>query len=442
MKIVVVGSGAREHALLRSLSKEGAHELFAVGSNPGIEELATTIDGVVETDGVAIAKFAKTNSVDLVIVGPEAPLAAGVVDAINELAADVAVFGPTKAATELEASKSFAKDIMTAAGVPTGGAVKCANMRELVAALNNADSSVPYVVKADGLAAGKGVIVTTKKSEAEAHASEVFHTGGFVILEEYLDGPEFSQFFICDGKTAIALEPAQDFKRIFDDDKGGNTGGMGSYSPLDWLPTTTTDWMTKNVAQPVVDEMARRGTPFVGVLFAGLAYTSRGVKVIEFNVRFGDPETQVILERLKSPLSKLLYAGATGKLSEVESLKWSPEYFVNVVLASAGYPESSHKGDQITGINAAKSKGAIILEAGTTFSGADVGQIVTNGGRVLSVVAGGKTLELARNRAYNFAKQIKFWGQQYRTDIAKKAVGGEIKVLTNPDGSAISGAIE
>lgn len=440
MKILVIGSGAREHAILRSLSletdsnnKSPEHKLFVVGGNPGIWELAEQIvdsegQNISETDGNKIGQFCLDNNIQLVVVGPEAPLAVGVVDQIKSVSHQTAVFGPSKDAAMLEASKSFAKEVMECAGVPTAKAVICKNMSELVAALNEADNSVPYVVKADGLAAGKGVIVTKKKSEAEAHASAVFHSGGFVILEDYLAGPEFSMFFICDGQTAIPLMPAQDYKRIYDSDEGPNTGGMGSYIPLKWLNDNSDEalendykmkWCTQKIALPVLREMKKRGTPFVGVLFAGLVQTSSGVKVIEFNVRFGDPETQVVLEKLNSKLSELLYNASNGELNAEMTLKWDNFAYCNVVLASQGYPETSHKGDLIDGINGVKAKGAVVLEAGTAYSPADIGAIVTNGGRVLSVITKDKNLQTAREKCYNAVKQISFNGMQYRTDIAK-----------------------
>jgi phosphoribosylamine--glycine ligase len=437
---------------LRSLASEFAsesstgsspHKLYVVGGNPGIWELAQSVadlgpsyEDITETSADSIAKFAQEFEIDLVVVGPEAPLAAGVVDVLHTQVPDVSVFGPTKAAAELEASKSFAKEVMLAAGVPTALAVKCTDVSQLSDALDaklaGPDADLPLVVKADGLAAGKGVIVTRSRDEATAHASDVFQTGGFVILEDFLDGPEFSQFFICDGKTAVPLQAAQDFKRIFDDDLGPNTGGMGAYTPLSWLPAGTDQWCLDNVAQPVVDEMAKRGIPFVGVLFAGLAYTSKGVSVIEFNVRFGDPETQVVLESLQSPLSGLLLSAARGELLEAPSvkagLKWSKDFYCNVVLASAGYPESSHKGDRIDGIKAAVAKGAVVEHAGTAYSPSDIGATITNGGRVLSVIANAKDLKLAREKAYNYVKMISFDGMQNRSDIALKAVNGDISV--------------
>jgi phosphoribosylamine--glycine ligase len=438
MKILVIGSGAREHALLRSFEKEQAHTLYIVGGNPGIWEIAQqaqTLDGlpINETDAEAISQFINAFEVNLAIVGPEAPLAKGVVDVLLEQTT-AHVFGPTLEAAKLESSKSYAKDVMNAANVPTAAAIKCTKMSELVEALRSADSSKPYVVKADGLAAGKGVIVTTKKSEAEAHASQVFHSGGFVILEEFLDGPEFSLFFICDGKTAVPLMPAQDFKRIYDDDQGPNTGGMGAYTPLEWLDglngQNDIDFCTKNIAEPVLKEMSNRGTPFIGVLFAGLVKTESGIKVIEFNVRFGDPETQVVLEKLQSNLSELLLAAAKGDLAEYiaknGALKWDNHAYCNIVLASKGYPNSSSKGDLITGINSAVSKGAVVLQAGTAFSPADIGAVMTNGGRVLSVIGSAKDLKTARERAYNYVKMINFAGMQFRTDIGLKAVNQEL----------------
>jgi phosphoribosylamine--glycine ligase len=421
--------------LLRAFSKEQQkHELLVVGGNPGIWELATQV-GSDELDGAAIAAVAVEQNVDLVVVGPEAPLAAGVTDALKQEAPGVPVFAPTKAAAQLEASKSFAKSVMEAAAVPTASAVKATSAAELNSALDEYESRLPgeqFVVKADGLAAGKGVIVTADKAEAQAHGDAVFETGGFVILEDYLSGPEFSLFFICDGKTAVPLAPAQDFKRIFDGDTGPNTGGMGAYTGLDWLPASgvnSTDWCTTNIAQPVLDEMNRRGTPFMGVLFAGLVLTPSGVQVIEFNARFGDPETQVVLEKLQSPLSELLLAAATGSLANYESgnpLKWDDNYYCNVVLASAGYPETSHKGDVITGIPAAQAKGGVVLQAGTAYAESDIGALVTNGGRVLSLVAKAPNLDEARKKAYNLVELVTFPGRQFRTDIALKAAEGRI----------------
>jgi phosphoribosylamine--glycine ligase len=428
MKILVIGSGAREHAILSSLNNEKAHELYSIGGNPGIWEVAQEIPGVLEVDAQLICQAVQKLQIELVVVGPEAPLAAGVVDALHAELPDLLVFGPTKAAAQLESSKSYAKDIMHAAGVPTGASVKCSKMSELVAYLRTAPSDVPYVIKADGLCAGKGVIVTDKKSEAEAHASAVFRSGGFVIVEEYLAGPEFSQFFICDGKTAIPLQPAQDFKRISDGDTGPNTGGMGAYTPLDWLAEGTSQWCLNHIALPIVTQMASRGTPFVGVLFAGLVYTADGVKVIEFNTRFGDPETQVVLQALQTPLSKLLVSAAKASLDQVGPIKWNTNYYCNVVLASAGYPETSHKGDLIKGIGAAVAKGAVVFQAGTAYSDGDVGAIVTNGGRVLSVIGQADNLKLARERTYNYVNLIEFSGQQFRTDIGLKAVMQEIIV--------------
>ncbi|MDR0950308.1 MAG: phosphoribosylamine--glycine ligase, partial [Candidatus Ancillula sp.] len=370
MKILVIGSGAREHAILRSLEKEHSHNLYAWGGNPGIWEIADDIsDGISVSDHKAISNKINELAIELVVVGPEDPLAEGIVDDLLELCPSIEIFGPTKAAAVLEASKSFAKDVMRAAKIPTSKSDTCSTIEEVKDALNKRESdNNPYVVKADGLAAGKGVVVTESIDEAIEHAENCFKTkDSKVVIEDYLDGPEFSQFFICDGKTALPLLPAQDFKRIFDGDKGANTGGMGSYVPLKWLPEGSSEWCRENIANPLLREMQSRNTPFVGVLFVGLAYTSKGIRVIEFNVRFGDPETQVVLEKMQSKLSDIFYRAAKGnrgcgQLQEGEKLKWDNNSYCNVVLASAGYPESSHKGDVITGLKQVIAKGGVILE--------------------------------------------------------------------------------
>jgi phosphoribosylamine--glycine ligase len=439
VRILVVGSGAREHAILRALAKEKSdvmHDLFVVGGNPGIWEIAEVaqLDGankpLDENDIQGIAKFTHIMKIELVIIGPETPLDAGIVDMLQAENGSLLIFGPTKAAVKLESSKIFAKEIMQAANIPTARAWECSEVEEVQTILNELKEtgSSHFVVKADDLAAGKGVIVTENTENAIEHAEKYLVHGKKVLIEEYMEGPEFSLFFVCDGQKAVPLMPAQDFKRIFDNDCGPNTGGMGSYTPLNWLPDGAVQWATENIATPVLHEMKKRGTSFVGILFAGLMYTKTGIKVVEFNVRFGDPETQVILEALKTPLSKITALAAKGELEKLPKLKWSDEYFCNIVLASAHYPESSSKGDVIKGISQAEAKGAVVLHAGTAFTGADIGQLVTNGGRVLSILAHGKTLEVARDKAYKYAMMITFQGVQMRGDIALKAVNGEISV--------------
>ncbi|MCL1871108.1 MAG: phosphoribosylamine--glycine ligase [Promicromonosporaceae bacterium] len=425
MKILVVGNGAREHAILHALAAEGSHELHAANGNPGIAAEAT-LHAVDQNDGPAVAALATSLGVDLVVVGPEAPLVAGVADAV--VAAGIPAFGPSGAAAQLEGSKSFAKDVMAAAGVPTAMAHICTTVDEVAAALDA--FGAPYVVKDDGLAAGKGVVVTSDRDAALEHAREALAARGAegrVVVEEYLDGPEVSLFVISDGATVVPLVPAQDFKRIFDLDEGPNTGGMGAYSPLDWAPEGLVDEVVERIAQPTIDEMASRGTPFAGVLYVGLALTSRGTRVVEFNARFGDPETQVVLARLRSPLSALLLASATGTLAELPALHWSPSPVVNVVVAAHGYPGTVRSGDAITGIEAAEAlDGVHVLHAGTGLSGE--GTLVASGGRVLSVIAAGASLDDARARAYEGVARIGLDGSQHRTDIALKAARGEITV--------------
>ncbi|GAA2172797.1 phosphoribosylamine--glycine ligase [Arthrobacter parietis] len=374
-------------------------------------------------DPVAVTGLASRLGSDLVVVGPEAPLAAGVSDALIE--AGIPVFGPTKAAAQLEASKAFAKQVMAAAGVPTAMAKVASTAAEAEAALDS--FGAPYVVKDDGLAAGKGVVVTSDRAAALEHAQVCFGAGGSVVIEEYLDGPEVSLFVLSDGTSVVPLAPAQDFKRIFDNDEGPNTGGMGAYSPLEWVPSGLVDEVIERVALPTIEEMARRGTPFTGVLYCGLALTSRGLRVIEFNARFGDPETQAVLARLKTPLGGVLLAAAKGELDTVDNLNWSSQAAVAVVLASANYPDSPRTGDQIRGLaDAAALDGVSVLHAGTALDAN--GSVVSAGGRVLAVVGLGKDLEEARNKAYDGVSRLDLEGGQYRTDIAAKAARGEVVV--------------
>ena len=427
MKILVIGTGAREHAIIHSLHREtasgsAAHELHAAPGNPGIAGLAT-LHKVDPLDGTAVAALAEQVGAELVVVGPEAPLVAGVADSVR--AAGIPVFGPSGEAARLEGSKSFAKEVMAAAGVPTAMAHVCTDVTELAAALDA--FGAPYVVKDDGLAAGKGVVVTDDRDAALAHGEACLAGGGTVVVEEYLDGPEVSLFCISDGAKVVPLVPAQDFKRVGNEDEGPNTGGMGAYSPLDWAPQGLVDEVMARVAQPTVDEMARRGTPFSGVLYVGLALTSRGTRVVEFNARFGDPETQSVLARLLTPLSEVMLASALGRLAELEPLRWRREASVTVVVASEGYPELARSGDPITGIEDAEAlPGVHVLHAGTGLS--ETGELVSAGGRVLSVVALGTDLADARRRAYEGVARIDLKGSHHRTDIALKAERGEVTV--------------
>ena len=420
MKILVVGTGAREHALTLALSRDPqVTELHAAPGNPGIGALAT-LHGVDPLDGDAVAALATALGADLVVVGPEAPLVAGVADAVR--AAGVPAFGPSAAAARLEGSKAFAKEVMAAAGVPTADPVVVTDAALAGAALDT--FGAPYVVKEDGLAAGKGVVVTADRAVALEHALACLaRPGGQVVVEDFLDGPEVSLFVLSDGATVVPLVPAQDFKRVGDADTGPNTGGMGAYTPLPWAPPGLVDEVVATVAQPTVDEMARRGTPFVGVLYCGLALTSRGMRVVEFNARFGDPETQVVLARLETPLAGVLLAASTGALASVPPLRWSDRAAVTVVVASSGYPEAPRTGDVITGLDDAEALPDVhVLHAGTA-AGAE-GAVVSAGGRVLSVVGTGADLAAARAAAYAGVGVIGLDGSHHRSDIAQAAAEG------------------
>ena len=423
MKILIIGSGGREHAIARRLSRDPqSHELHAAPGNPGIAQIATVHPASL-TDIEQLTRLAARLSPDLVVVGPEAPLVAGLADALAEH--DIPTFGPTAAAAQLEGSKAFAKDVMEAAGVPTAAARSVDSADALEEALHavNPDGATPYVVKADGLAAGKGVVVTGDLEAALAHGREVIAAGGSVVVEEFLDGPEVSLFCLTDGSHAVPLTPAQDFKRAFDGDEGPNTGGMGAYSPLPWAPADLTDEVVTRVVAPTLAEMRRRGTPFAGLLYCGLALTSRGVKVVEFNARFGDPETQVVLERLESPLAPLLYAAATGGLDAVDAPVWSPDAVVTVVVASEGYPATSRTGDPIEGLDAVEHLGAHVIHAGTART--EEGTLIAAGGRVLAIVARGETLGAARDLATRAAEAVRLEGSHHRSDIALKAARDE-----------------
>jgi phosphoribosylamine--glycine ligase len=420
VKVLVVGSGAREHALVRSIAADPVVDaVIAAPGNPGIEALARCVP-VDVMDGAALADLAVAHAVDLVVVGPEAPLVAGVADAVR--ARGIPAFGPSAQAALLEGSKSFAKEIMAAAGVPTSMARVATTQDQVADAL--ATFGPPYVVKDDGLAAGKGVVVTDDRDAALAHAASCLaKPGGRVVIEEFLDGPEVSLFAVTDGETVVPLAPAQDFKRVGDGDAGPNTGGMGAYSPLPWAPDDLTGEVVRRVAQPVVDELARRGTPFAGLLYCGLAMTSRGIRVIEFNARFGDPETQVVLARLRTPLAGLLHAAATGTLGQFPPLRWSDAAAVTVVIAAADYPSTPRTGDPISGLEQADAvEGAWVLHAGTRRD--DAGRVVSAGGRVLSVVGTGPDLNSARAVAYRAVDLIELAGSHHRHDIAELAAKG------------------
>ena len=422
MKVLVIGSGAREHALVTSLiADESVSEVVAAPGNAGMAAVVRTID-VDLADPRAIAALAADEGVDLVVVGPEGPLVAGAADAVR--AKGIPCFGPSAAAAQLEGSKAFAKQVMAEAGVPTSMAHVCTTVDEVAAAMDQ--FGAPYVIKDDGLAAGKGVVVTSDRAEALAHARSCLARGNDaqVVVEEFLDGPEVSLFGITDGSTVLALQPAQDFKRVGEGDEGPNTGGMGAYAPLPWAPAGLVDDVTQRVLQPVVDAMHRRGTPFSGLLYAGLAMTSRGVRVIEFNARFGDPETQVVLANLRTPLGRLLMAAATGGLDALPPLVWQSGFAVTVVVASEGYPAAPRFGDVVTGlVEAAEVAGVEIFHAGTTLS--DGGEVVSSGGRVLSVTAHGASLASAREHAYAAVDLIRLEGSHHRRDIAERASLGE-----------------
>jgi len=416
VKILVIGAGAREHALVRSLLRDPA--VTTVDCAPGNAGIAldVTTHPIDVKNAAAITALAQSLAVDLVVIGPEVPLAHGAADAVT--AAGIACFGPLRAAAQIEASKTFAKDIMIAAGVPTADAQTCTSLSEVEVAIKK--FGAPHVIKDDGLAAGKGVVVTNDAAVALAHAAECLEKpDSKVVVEEFLDGPEISLFMISDGQHVVPLSPAQDFKRVFDNDEGPNTGGMGAYSPLPWAPADLTAEVVRTVGQPVIDYMHKTGNPFSGLLFAGLALTSKGVKVIEFNARFGDPETQVVLARLKTPLAGLLYAAATGGLNDFPTLDWSDEAAVTVVVASENYPDSPVTGDAIHGLAAANAvAGVEVLHAGTVALG---DEIVTAGGRVFSVTATGADLKQARLRAYEAIAKLQIRGAHWRTDIAARA---------------------
>ena len=407
MRVLLIGSGGREHALAAALNRDPAlEELHVAPGNPGISEIALCHPINTDTNAEVI-DLAKKLNIDLIVVGPEKPLVNGLADAAK--AAGIPCFGPSKAAAQLEGSKDFAKQVMRDAGVPTARFFTCTKKEEIEIALDT--FGAPYVVKHDGLAAGKGVVVTDDRTFAIEHALQ----SGQVVIEEFLDGPEVSLFGISDGHNIIAMQPAQDFKRAFDGDLGPNTGGMGAYSPLPWAPDEIIEETLTRVLNPTIKEMEARGTPFVGLLYAGLAITHTGTKVIEFNARFGDPETEVLLPRLKTPLAQLLLKAATGKLKG-ETLEWSQDSAVTVVLASEGYPANPVLGEPIMGI--APIAGSNVFHAGTTIRD---GILHSSGGRVLAVTGVGSDLTEARNKAYRVISAITLQGSHYRSDIALNA---------------------
>ncbi|MDK8306560.1 phosphoribosylamine--glycine ligase [Corynebacterium imitans] len=418
MRILVIGSGGREHALLKGLA---GNELFVAPGNAGMESLAKClpIDALTPQP---IVDLAKEVDAELVVIGPEVPLVAGAADALRE--AGIPVFGPTQEAAQLEGSKAFAKDVMAAAGVATARALRVTPEEGTAGVESALEQFGPnYVVKDDGLAGGKGVVVTTDRTEAAAHANAVLEAGNPVLFESFLEGPEVSLFCLVDGETVVPLLPAQDHKRAYDNDEGPNTGGMGAYTPLPWLPEGGVERIVDEVARPVAREMVNRGIPYQGLLYVGAAWGSEGPSVVEFNARFGDPETQPVLSLLKTPLDTVLYAVATGTLAELAPLEWEDGFAATVVLAAENYPASPAKGDPITG--AELDNPDKVLHAGTARG--EEGY-VSAGGRVLNVLGRGATLEEAVADAYRVIEGIEMRGSFYRKDIGRRAVAGEVSV--------------
>lgn len=424
MRILVIGSGGREHALVKGLHADPqAAEIHVAPGSAAMEPLATLHPEYSQVDDPErMVELAREIAAELVVIGPEVPLVAGVADALR--AAGIAVFGPNKDAAQIEGSKAFAKEVMEAAGVKTARAQQVrpgASEADIEAALDNFGPQ--FVVKDDGLAGGKGVVVTGERAAARAHVDAVLGAGNPVLLETFLDGPEVSLFCLVDGETVVPLLPAQDHKRAYDNDEGPNTGGMGAYTPLPWLGKDDVQRIVDEVCTPVAKEMVRRGTPYFGLLYAGLAWGEEGPAVVEFNCRFGDPETQAVLSLLKSPLAQALNATATGTLAELEPLQWEDGYAITVVMAAEGYPASPRKGDAITGEGLEDSER--VLHAGTKRSN---GVFQSNGGRVLNVLGKGETLDAARENAYATAQGIEFAGGFVRRDIGKRAAAGEISI--------------
>ncbi|MDA0253198.1 MAG: phosphoribosylamine--glycine ligase [Actinomycetota bacterium] len=420
MRVLVIGSGAREHALLLGLRNDPDVDFLAIApGNAGTASLAAQYD-VDVTSPAEVTELATEAGADLVVIGPEVPLVIGVADAVR--AAGIACFGPSAQAARIEGSKAFAKDVMAAAGVRTAGSETVDSPAVLDAALDRfgpAAGQQAWVVKDDGLAAGKGVVVTADRAAARAHAAELLESGHPVLLESFLDGPEVSLFCLVDGSTVVPLLPAQDFKRVGDGDTGPNTGGMGAYAPLPWLPGEVASAILRDIVEPVAAELVSRGCPFSGLLYAGLAITAEGPAVVEFNCRFGDPETQAVLALLESPLGALLYATATGTLADFPALRWRQGYAVTVVLAAQNYPGRPRTGDVITG-----SEADGVLHAGTARR--EDGAVVSAGGRVLSAVGTGPDLIAARDQVYRTLSSIHLPGSHFRTDIGLAAAEGTI----------------
>ena len=415
MRILVIGSGGREHALLNAMQ---GHDLTVAPGNAGMSRLAT-VRPVDVSPPQAIVELAREIDAELVVIGPEVPLVAGAADALIE--AGVPVFGPTKAAAQLEGSKAFAKDVMATVGVLTASATRVEKLEEVEAALD--EYGPRYVVKDDGLAGGKGVVVTEDRAEAKAHAEAVIGAGNPVLFESFLEGPEVSLFCLVDGETVVPLLPAQDHKRAYDNDEGPNTGGMGAYAPLPWLPEDGVQTIVDAIARPVAEEMVRRGTPYQGLLYVGAAWGPEGPAVVEFNARFGDPETQAVLSLLETPLADVLLAVAEGRLDEVGELQWRDGFAAMVVLAAEGYPQAAKTGGVITG--EALDDPTKVLHAGTAL---EDGEYVASGGRVLGVVGKGATLEEAVAEAYEVISGIELPGSFYRKDIARPAIEGAISL--------------
>jgi phosphoribosylamine--glycine ligase len=424
MRILVIGSGGREHALVKGLHADPqAAEIHVAPGSAAMAPLATLHPEYSQVDNPErMVELAREINAELVVIGPEVPLVAGVADALR--AEGIAVFGPNKDAAQIEGSKAFAKEVMEAAGVKTARAQQLrpgASEDDIEAVLDNFGPQ--FVVKDDGLAGGKGVVVTGERADARAHVDAVLGAGNPVLLESFLDGPEVSLFCLVDGEIVVPLLPAQDHKRAYDNDEGPNTGGMGAYTPLPWLGKDDVQRIVDEVCTPVAKEMVRRGTPYSGLLYAGLAWGDEGPAVVEFNCRFGDPETQAVLSLLQSPLAQALNATATGTLAELEPLQWEDGYAITVVMAAEGYPASPRKGDAITGEGLEDPER--VLHAGTKRSN---GVFQSNGGRVLNVLGKGETLDAARENAYATAQGIEFAGGFVRRDIGKRAAAGEISI--------------
>lgn len=401
MKVLLIGSGGREHAMGWKLAQSPRlSELISLPGNPGLAELGPTVEGIGVTDVGAISAMARVHGVDLVVVGPEAPLAAGLTDAVARLG--IPVFGPTRSAARLESSKSFAKDVMIRAGVPTGGAERFEEPADAHSYLERTDG--PFVVKADGLAAGKGVLVTDSRRDAASWV-DYWVEHGPVVVEEYLDGPEVSIFAVCTTAGAVPLEPARDYKRLLENDEGPNTGGMGSYSPVNDLPPGFVEEVITNVINPTLTQMTVDGNPFFGFLYAGLILTDEGPRVLEYNVRLGDPETQAVLPRMQTDFIDVL-EGARPSWSDVST--------VNVVMAAQGYPTDPQKGAVIKGVQR-PSEDVLVFHAGTTWNG---NRLVVDGGRVLNIVGIGPSIEAARQKAYATVEELSWPGVEFRTDIA------------------------